>query len=187
MLPFMRARWLLPLLSLLLFMAACDANPLDSPTPSDSTAAAPTPTPLSIGDTCLVGTWDLVLQASTTSNGTLSGYTGARMVITSSGLETTDYNSSSPATGVEQGVAVSVTRRGTWRFQDSASRHAITRTALGSTLIETYTYSSSTTSRPIHALSVSAYTYSCNSTALRFTAVLSNSIGSFQATWRKIS
>jgi len=174
---------LLPLLALALL--GCDAGPSDTTPPSAS--ALPIASPMSIGDGCLIGTWVLLSQQSTSTAGSLSGYTGARMTITAQGAETTDYSSAGPYRGTLNGQSVSITRHGAWSFQDYAAKGKLVRTAVSSHLVETYSYSTSTTSQAIHAAPTSTYAYRCNATQLQYAAPLTDPSGSFLTSWSKLA
>ena len=190
-------RLLLLLFALALLLPACVSDPSsslplsNSPLPVSpplaSSALASSALASSALDPCLVGSWVSTQEVSTAPGLSISGFANTHMTITPSGIETTSYNASLPATGFVDTQSVFALRRGVWSFQDTAHNGLLTRHALFSSIVQTLTLNGgSPSSSPMRERPVSTLNYTCTPSRLQFSSFVVSPPSSFSDQYTRL-
>ena len=118
--------------------------------PGQTTATSSPQASAAIGDTCLVGRWNLQQDVNTTGykiNGEpvlVTGLQGAKMTFTADGKGIEDFNGSHPLVGsLNDGSKLSITLAGSWAFGIHADGHQYVETGPETQLTTTATVNAS--------------------------------------------
>jgi hypothetical protein len=156
---------------LLVFLAfnACGSSSTPKPTPSHFA----TPPALN-GDNCLAGDWVLTSETSTlplpSGPVPVSGLKGAKLHISSVGLATLNYDTSTPATGTDGQIHVSEVLRGTINYRLQAQSGSLSVTASASDLTLNLTDGTKTTTSSPKLPAPQTLTYTCTATTMNWSS-----------------